>query len=314
MGIRIIKTALAAVAAVYAASALELDYATSAALLAVLGLDVTKKRSLKNVSQRFGASLLGLLFGSLIFIVLGFSYWVIGLFILTVYPVLSRARLKDGIVTSTVIVIHVFNQQHVNWDIIWNEIQLLIVGLGSSMLLNFIYMPKADQQLYKLRQQVEEQFSRIFLHIANQLRDEHYVWDGEEFILADRSVQEGRQWARKASENALFRANADWEIYFHMRSNQMESIARLMDIVSQVYQRLPHGELTAEVFEELSENVKERYYTGRAEAKLAELETQFKGMDLPQTRAEFEVRSAILQLCVELTHFLSFAKKEKKQK
>ncbi|MNJ52394.1 hypothetical protein D3C77_477260 [compost metagenome] len=44
---------------------------------------------------------------------------------------------------------------------------------------------------------------------------------------------------------------------------------------------------------------------------LTEWEQEFKKMELPATREEFEVRSAVLQLCRELAMYLSIAKKDK---
>ncbi|MDT2258342.1 hypothetical protein P7H06_00365 [Paenibacillus larvae] len=65
------------------------------------------------------------------------------------------------------------------------------------------------------------------------------------------------------------------------------------------------------MFEELSEDVKKEYYTGRSEQKLKELEDRYKKMPLPTTREEFELRSALLQLTRELYIYLMEAKKQK---
>lgn len=53
MGFRVIKTAIAALMAVLLADAMQLKGPTSAGLLAILGVDVTRKRSLKTISARF---------------------------------------------------------------------------------------------------------------------------------------------------------------------------------------------------------------------------------------------------------------------
>ncbi|WP_235439588.1 aromatic acid exporter family protein [Paenibacillus sp. DMB20] len=53
MGFRIIKTAIATLIAILVTDALNIPGATSAGLLAILGVDVTRKRSLRSVSSRF---------------------------------------------------------------------------------------------------------------------------------------------------------------------------------------------------------------------------------------------------------------------
>jgi uncharacterized membrane protein YgaE (UPF0421/DUF939 family) len=133
-------------------------------------------------------------------------------------------------------------------------------------------------------------------------------------LEAHEILQEALQTAQRSKENALLQADAEWAIYFYMRKQQMDSIDRMLEYVAQVYQTLPHGELLASVFDELSEDVKVDYYTGNSENKLRVLQVEFRQMPLPATREEFEIRAALLQLMVELNSYLAVAKREKKQK
>ena len=170
MGIRVIKTALAALAALYTAHYLNLQPSLSAGLLAILGVEVTRLKGLKSAFVRFMASVLGLFFASLLFMLLGFHVWTISIFILLVFPVLSRFRLKDGIVTSAVIVFHVYASEEVTTAIIGNEIMLLLTGLGWATVINLLYMPKEEKRLLELRRMTEEKFSVIFHYMAQTLR------------------------------------------------------------------------------------------------------------------------------------------------
>ncbi|MNP70528.1 hypothetical protein D3C76_1667750 [compost metagenome] len=58
--------------------------------------------------------------------------------------------------------------------------------------------------------------------------------------------------------------------------------------------------------------MKSDYYAGEVEVSLLRLEQEFKAMPLPGTRAEFEMRSALLQLCLELKTYLAMSRKGKK--
>lgn len=314
MGIRIMKTAAAVIAAIYLAHLLGLHTPNAAGLLAILGIDVTKKRGLQTSFQRLIASSIGLFVAVFLFWLLGFEVWVAGLFVLILYPILSRLQLKEGIVTSSVIMFHIFNEQRYGFDLIINEIALLLVGLGAATLINILYMPKADKQLSDMRVRLEICFSHIFSEIANHLRDNGHIWSGRELLEAHDIVQEALLVARRNQENTLLQEDALWMVYFYMRKQHLDSIDRMLEYVAQVYQTLPHGELLASVFDELSEDVKVEYYTGRSESKLRLLQGEFRQMPLPVTRVEFEVRAALLQLAVELDAFLAVAKREKKQK
>ncbi|MBY9082014.1 aromatic acid exporter family protein [Paenibacillus sp. HN-1] len=311
MGFRIIKTAAATLLSVLLAAAVHIPNAQSAGLLAILGVEVTRKRSLRTITARFIASLVGLLIGCALFAIFGFEYWVLGLFVLLGFPLIVRSGFKEGIVTSSVIVFRVFGQAELNFGIILQQVELLIIGLGSAGLCNLIYMPKSDQMMYGIRKEVDGMFSVIFRQFAKSLRDPQYVWDGKELIQAGSTIQRGLTAAAREMENSVIHPDEAWNVYFYMRKEQLESIQNMLQLLSQVYQHLPHGKMVAELFEQLSQDVLNEGYTGRTEGLLTELEESFKEMTLPSSREEFEVRSAILQLCRELALYLKIAKQYK---
>lgn len=318
MGIRVIKTALAALAAIYSATTLGLEPALSAGLLAILGVEVTRMKGLQSAFVRFVASVLGLFFASVLFVAFGYHIWVISLFILVAFPVMSRLALKDGITTSAVIVFHVYAKAEVTASLIVNEVLLLLVGLGCAMVVNMLYMPREDRKLMALRHRTEERFSGVFSQMARSLRDPSHVWDGSELIEAGDAVEEGSRRAELALENRVLGQDADelryWRTYFEMRRLQLESISNMLVRVSLVYEKLPQGELAAELFDLLASEVKSDVYEGIVERHLSELGGQFKQMALPTSRDEFEIRAAILELTHELNRYLQIAKRWKKQK
>lgn len=311
MGFRVIKTAAASLLAILITDALNIPGATSAGLLAILGVDVTRKRSVRSISSRFFASLLGLILACILFYFLGFHYWVLALYILLAFPAISRANFKEGIVTSSVVVFRVFQGEEIGLGILLTQVELLIIGLGSAMLVNLVYMPNSEGAMMEIRRKVDGLFSVIFLHFSLTLRNPEHIWDGKELIEANRQIEKGIEEAKRASENQMIHPDGSWNIYFYMRKEQMENIQSMMHQISQVYERLPHGVLTAEIFDQLSQDVVAEGYTGKSEGLLIELEDRFKEMELPTTREEFEVRSAILQLCHELEYYLNISKKYK---
>ncbi|MFD0699015.1 aromatic acid exporter family protein [Paenibacillus sp. GCM10027628] len=315
MGFRVLKTAIAVIIAMVLSQILGIKSPASAGLLAILGVEVTKKKGIQNSIHRIAASTLALIIGSGLFWMFGFHAWVVGLFVIIVFPVLHRLRISEGTVTGAVVMFHLYAYETIAPLAILNEIKLLLVGLGTATLINIAYMPKADKTIVAHKQRVEALFSVIFVKIAQHLRDNTLVWDGKELLEAGEEIERGAALAKKSMENSLiFGGDPYWRVYFYMRGEQLESIQRMIGLVAQVYQTLPQGELVAAIFEELSHSVKEDYYTGTAEKELQELDQRYKEMPLPESRQEFEVRSAILQLNRELMQYLSVAKKQKKQR
>lgn len=311
MGFRVIKTAIATMLAIVVADVVGVGGAISAGLLAILGVDVTRKRSIKSVSSRLFASVLGLILAYGLFYLLGFELWVLGLYILIAFPIISHAHFQEGIVTSSVVVFRVFGGAELSLDIFLTQVELLLIGLGSAMVVNMVYMPNVGDKLIQIRKDVDSLFSVIFRQIAQSLRNPEYIWDGKELIEARSTIDQGITLAERALDNQLMYTNEGWAIYLYMRKQQLDRIERMILLLSQVYRVMPQGESAAELFDQLSEDVMNEEYTGRTENLLFELEQTFKTMDLPTTRIEFEHRSAILQLCRELALFLDKSKNDK---
>jgi uncharacterized membrane protein YgaE (UPF0421/DUF939 family) len=313
MGFRVIKSAIAVVIAIYLSMYFGLTSPVSAGLLAILGVEVTKRKGIRSALHRIGASMLGLLFGTLLFGLFGFHVWLIGIFVCVFFPAIYKLRLTEGAITGSVVMFHMFTGGIVSLHSVWNEVLLLIIGLGTATLINIAYMPKADKAILASKMKVEQLFSQIFTHIAQHLRDNSVIWDGKELLEASDAIAQGAEIAKKSQDNSLiFGAETYWPVYFYMRGEQLDSIARMSVLVAQVYQILPQGASLASIFERLSEEVKQEYYIGQTEKLLLALGERFKEMPLPASREEFEVRSAMLQLNLELMHFLSIAKKQKK--
>ncbi|GAA3406858.1 aromatic acid exporter family protein [Paenibacillus hodogayensis] len=313
MGIRTLKTAIATVAAVYLAMLLSVQYPMSAGLLAIMGVESTIRKGIVTSLTRIGASVMGLAIATIMLVLFGFHLYVLAAFILIAIPVLLKLRLQNGLATCCVTVFHIFSVGQATVPIVLNELALLGIGLGTATIVNVIYMPDTERKLKRQRERVEHLFSVIFIQLARHLRDVDYVWSGSEVLEAHEAIERGKQEAVRAAENRLFAGDPYWNGYFRMRDSQLESIQDMIHIVAQVYSNLPHGQLVAELFEELSVDVKSDTYTGNVESRLSALEAGFRDMSLPQTREEFEVRSAILQMCHELTYYLNIAKREKKQ-
>ncbi|WP_168122686.1 aromatic acid exporter family protein [Paenibacillus sp. HB172176] len=313
MGIRVVKTAIAAIVAIYTAAYLDLQPVLGAGILAILGVEVTRMKGLKSVFIRFAASVLGLFFASFIFSLLGFHYWVVAIFIMLTFPVLARFQLKDGMLTSAVIVFQLFNYGQVSVHNLVNEILLLVVGLGWATVINFIYMPKEEGVLAALRVRIEHNFSSIFSEMARTLENPSHLWSGSELLDAHQAIEEGARRSIMNRENRFWGYEAYWMTYFDMRRQQLELIQQMMLEAAFVYERFPQGELIAGLLRQLSGDVKSEVYQGQVENQVFELQRKFRKMELPKTREEFEVRAALYRLLHEMERYLGIAKRLKKK-
>ncbi|SDT55985.1 Uncharacterized membrane protein YgaE, UPF0421/DUF939 family [Paenibacillaceae bacterium GAS479] len=316
IGLRVWKTAIAVAAAIATAQLLELREPMFAGVLAILGVEVTRSSGFRSLFERLSAALVALLVSSVLFELIGYHIWTAALYVLLVFPVMSRLKLQSGIVPGSVLVFHVYGAGAVTTVLLWNEALLLLVGLGWAAVINNLYMPDERIRLQELRRMVEDRLVNIFAGMAAVLRDPDNLWSGSELLEADKAVSEGLERAMREQHNRPWQPDFYWTSYFGMRKRQLEIIGTMMEFLSYVYdhERLPQGNLLAELFDTMEGDIRSDYYEDRPRAALNGLRASFRTMELPHTREEFEVRAALLQLTVEMDRFLDTASRLKKRR
>ena len=164
MGYRTIKTAIGAGLAIWIASLLDLEFASFAAIIVIMCIEKTKKKTLHSIRKKFFASLLSLILGSICFEVLGYHPIVLTLFILLLVPILVKLRIQEGFVTSIVVILHIYTVKEANLENLLNELYIIFIGIGIALLVNSI-MPSFKKEIEKYKTEIENKFSVILIPI-----------------------------------------------------------------------------------------------------------------------------------------------------
>ncbi|MCM3669560.1 aromatic acid exporter family protein [Mesobacillus maritimus] len=303
IGYRTVKTALGTAIAIILAQYLGLENFTSAGILTILCIKVTKKRSLRASWDRVLACAIAMGLSSLFFEMFGYHPVVIGFMLMVFIPVAVMARAADGIVSSSVIMLHIYSAGQVTFSLLLNELGIVIVGIGVALLMN-LYMPSADQQLHKYQIQIEENFKKIFLEIVSFLRNGDSRWDGRELTETADLLEKAKALASQDVENNLMRNENLYYQYFKIREKQFDLIERVLPAVTSIPSQVEQGELIADFMEELSEAVKPGNTVLVYLEKLYRMKTEFETMELPKTREEFEARASLLHFVNEIESYL----------
>ncbi|MCQ6266141.1 aromatic acid exporter family protein [Fictibacillus sp. WQ 8-8] len=311
IGYRTVKTAIGTALAIGIAQWLGLEFYSSAGILTILCVKVTQKRSLISSWERFAACIIGILFAAVFFNVLGYHPWSIGLLILLFIPVLVALNLKEGIITSSVIILHLYTLEYLSWKAVGNEVALICIGIGMALIVN-LYMPSMEHTVKKIQSDLEEQFKSIFLEFRDYLYDHNHLWDGHEITKAAQLIDEGKDLAFRDVENHTVRYENEYYLYFRMREKQLELIERMMPILSSIDQRYMQGYILGNFFNELSEAVHPGNTAVIYLDSIEKLRSKFREMDLPKDREEFETRSKLLHLLNEIERYLQIKKSFKK--
>lgn len=303
IGYRTVKTALGTTIAVMLAQFLQLDNYVSAGIITVLCIKVTKKKSLKSSWERLLACTLAIIFSFVFFEGLAYHPIIIGLMLIVFIPTTVLVKATEGIVTSVVIIFHLYNADKITLHLIRNEFLLIFIGIGVALIMN-LYMPSVDRKLKNFQQQIEENFAAIFREIELYLIVEDRQWDGSEFIKTAELINNAKTIAFRDVENHFLRLENTYYHYFEMREQQFEIIERVIPLITSIHISVEQSKIIADFVQDLRIHINPRNTAHKFLAQLADMKQTFENMELPQTREEFEVRAALYQFVREMERYL----------
>lgn len=303
IGYRTIKTAVGAALAIFIAQLLNLQFFASAGIITILCVQRTKQKSVMSSWARFVACIIGLIYGIVVFELIGYHVISIAIILLVFIPTTVLLKIHEGISTSTVIILHLYIYGQVTISFLLNEIILITVGVGVALLMN-AYMPSVERELSKIKNRVENLFEKILHELAIYAEHGDQNWAGKEITEAADLLHEGKNIALQNLENKLVRYEDEYYHYFKMREKQLEIIERILPLLANIDVQVEQGEMIGRFLQDLSEGVNPDNTAHIFLVELDELRKTFKQMPLPKTREEFEARSALFYLLYEMEQYL----------
>ena len=303
IGYRTMKTAAGVAIAIYLAQLLQLEYYVSAGILAILCIQPTKKRSIRAAFSRLIASLIAIAFAFVFFEGIAYHPITIGIMILLFIPVLVSLKFQDGFVSSSVILLHLYDAKNLTADLFINELMLMSVGFGTALAVN-MYMPSIEKKLDEYRSQIETLYSKILNEMAGYLRNSDSDWSGKELMEAAELLKKAKALAYQDVENHVTRLENKYYHYFDMREQQFEIIERILPKISALPVMVGHSNLVADFLEDLAEHVHSGNTAYRYIEKLDAVKEDFAQMPLPDDHEKFLAMAALYQIIEEMDMYL----------
>lgn len=303
IGYRTIKTAIGVPIAIYLAQFLGITNVASAAILTILSIQPSKRKSVVSAWHRFAACMIAILFSTLSFYFIGFYPLVIGFILLLFIPITVGLNITQGIVTSAVIILNLFSAGKLSSTIIIDQVLIICIGVGTAFLLN-IYMPNLERKIIHQQRLLEEKIQVVLAEIAHYIRDQKREWDGQEITDIEEILFEAKRLVAIDKENHLFRIEHTYEDYFVMREKQFDLLRNMIRLVSRITYFEEFSDKTACFFEDLSKSVHPGNTAIIFLGELNELQEIIRQKALPQTREEFETRANLFRLTSDIEDYL----------
>ena len=303
MKLKIAKVIVSAFVALLVAQALHLTTPSAAAIIAILSVMDTKKVSLAATGQRLAAAVLALVIGMGIFAIFGFDVMSFGLYLLCYIPLAYLVKVDIGVAPSTVLVIHLWTQQQLTFELFVNELLLVTIGAGVAILLNW-YMPSCRQEIERVREEIEDKMREVLLKMSGFLTIGNGKNDGEVLQLLKEKLSEAREYVRLEAENHLTKeVTYDYQ-YFEMRRDQSKLLEIMAANLNEFRWDGEEMAILSEMFKQTAQQLAEQNTASQLIDDIEELLEQFRERPLPQTRREFEKRAQLYQLLRDLKRFV----------
>lgn len=146
IGVKTLKTALGAGIGIFFAQLLNLNYGVNTAIVVILSLQNTKRKSLKLAGIRILSTLIALSISKIVFSILGFGPLSFSVYLLIFIPIVARFKLNEGLVPSSVLVSHLLASQSVSFSNLAHELAQMIIGASIAIVLS-LSIPGLEEHL-----------------------------------------------------------------------------------------------------------------------------------------------------------------------
>lgn len=298
------KMSISATIALIIGNALGLQYATVGAVIAILSIQDTRKKALIISYKRIIACSIGILLSVILYSILGNGALIFGLFLIILIPLTSRLKAQEGMVPSVVLSTHFLVANNITIALIYNEVLLMIIGIGVAAIAN-IFMPSLEDKFKDDKEWIEEHYRIIISKMSKSLITHTVDIDEQKLINeVEQRLYESKETAYKIVNNQFFKSSSYYTDYINMRINQFDTIKRMRLHFQRFNIPVEQMNVMADFTLCVSENISEMNDCKSLLMDLEILRSEFKKMELPKTREEFESRAQLLQFLNDMEEFL----------
>ncbi|MDD6796632.1 MAG: aromatic acid exporter family protein, partial [Clostridiaceae bacterium] len=255
--IETIKRALSASTAIFIADILGINYGVTAGIIAVLGIQNTKKETFRVAGRRILAAVISILISYGLFLVLGNSPLIFGLFLIMYIPLTKLLKIEDGMIVGAVLSTHLLSSSNLNLMWILNEIKLTFIGVLVAIIFN-LYMPSLDDEYEKNKELIERKFGVLLSNMAQSLMTKSVsIYDEKILNEVSLHIKENTDISYKIKDNFLFKKEESAVKYMDMRSSQLETIKRMRRHFARFYMTYNQTKILSEFTYNVANNIYE---------------------------------------------------------
>ena len=299
-----IKITLAAVLAILCAQALQLDFAVSAGIVAILSVQPTKKETLRTALARLLAFAVALVISITLLNFLGFTVPVFFLYLLLFILVCQWRKWISAMAMDSVLISHFLSFGKTGLPEIKNEVLLFLLGVGFGILVNLLLHKKTDY-IEELKNKTDEQIKLALHRMALRIQNPALAdYDGSCFSSLKKSLFTAKKQAEENYNNQFSKKDTFDTLYLEMREKQTKILYEMYKAAQALHTTPATAALLSDFLEKVSNEYHKDNDVKALLDELALIHNKMKSLPLPQERSEFEDRANLFILMERLKEFL----------
>lgn len=299
------KMTVSATIALIIANLLNLDYATVAAVIAILSIQDTRKKALVIGKNRVVACLIGLALSVIIYSFIGHNPIGFGLFLIIFISLTSKLKVEEGMIATVVLSTHLLVVTNITISMLINELLLMCIGIGIASVAN-LFMPSLEDSFKEDKEYIENSFRIVISRMSKSLITQSVdIYEQKLIDEIKESLQKSKDRAYKIVNNNFFNSSSYYTDYINMRINQFDIIKKMRSHFEKIYMSFEQTKLIAQFTNNVAENIRDDNDCKELMKQVVLLREGFKGMELPKSREEFENRAQLLQFLNDMEEFLN---------
>lgn len=297
------KISLGVLLAIGIAQILGLRFPVSVAIITILSVQESRKKSLRISIKRFIAGNIALLISFLVFELFGFEIYGLVLILTIFIPIALWLKAKHSIISGFVLASHVLTFNQLSLSIYIEENLVLLIGIITGFLL-MTHVPAIEKDLMGYQREIEEDMRRVLMDMSFNLRNICFLKDAIDLEILESKIKEAKALSYVHKDNHILDAKWNYVDYFQMRLIQLYRLMYMKDHFKGIFitqeQAIPLSDIT----EYISKIIGTEPDVTRLLEKINDLKHYYKKEPLPQSRLEFENRSVLFQYLSDLEEFL----------
>lgn len=299
-----LKVSGAAVAAILVAKLLQLEFAVSAGIVAILSVQPTKKETLRTAFSRFLAFALALVISEALFNLIGFTVPVFFIYLIIFILICQWRGWISSMAMDSVLISHFLTFGKTGPSELLNEVLLFVIGVGFGILVNLTLHKKTDY-IEELKNQTDEKIKLVLHRMSLRILNPDFEdYDGNCFDSLNQSLFTAKKQAEENFNNQFTSRDTFDSQYILMRENQTKVLYEMFKSVRQIKTVPGTAQMVADFLEKVSVEYHKDNDVQDLLSELAEIREKMKTVPLPSNRAEFEDRANLFTLLERLQEFL----------